>query len=188
MLRAEGWVKMLVGVVGAVFWAALVLATSSQPGGEAGPALTRRAHFQAVRAACPRARAAAPHCSQAALELVLRQLSAVQVRWREGSTSYQGSPSRGYVPDYPCPVPQQPAACAALGCMLPLLNPCAPPPPPLLLQRELHELAGGHGPEFVIADHLPPVPGQQQGASQQQGEQDGAAAAAAAGGPVPMAE
>lgn len=57
-----------------------------------------------------------------------------------------------------------------------------PPTPALILQRELHELASGHGPEFVLADHLPPVPGQQPG------EQDGAAAAAAAGGPVPMAE
>lgn len=80
MLRAEGWVKMLVGVVGAVIWAALVLATSSQHGGEAGPSLTTPAHLPAVRAVCPGANSAVPCYSQAALELVLRQLSAVQVR------------------------------------------------------------------------------------------------------------
>jgi hypothetical protein len=63
------------------------------------------------------------------------------------------------------------------------------------VQRELHELAGGHGPEFDLQEHLPQ--GKQAQRQRQQGgggsggggggSEEGAVAAAAEE-PVPMAE
>lgn len=64
----------------------------------------------------------------------------------------------------------------------------APARLPPFLQCEMHELAGGHGPEFVLEDHLPQAPAVPQASGQQAGGQGAAPAAAAAGGPVPMAE
>lgn len=76
----------------------------------------------------------------------------------------------------------------------PQLIPHPPLHPP---QRELHELAGGHGPEFDLQEHLPQPAGlaQHAAASQQQrrrrqeqpGEQ-GEAGGGATQEPVPMAE
>lgn len=36
-----------------------------------------------------------------------------------------------------------------------------------MLQQELHDLAGGHGPEFDLQEHLPQPPGTSQAAAQQ---------------------
>lgn len=73
-----------------------------------------------------------------------------------------------------------------LGCFRSRTQPLLPLPPPSLPQRELHDMAGGHGPDFVLADHLPVAPSQPQATAQQQDDQAGTAGAAA--GPVPMAD
>lgn len=61
-------------------------------------------------------------------------------------------------------------------------SPCASPPSPpcYLLQQELHEMAGGDGPEFDLQEHLPKTAST--------GQQRQQAAAAAEQGPVAMAE
>ena len=75
---------------------------------------------------------------------------------------------------------------AQLGCLGSRTQPPLPLRPPSLPQCELHDMAGGHGPDFVLADHLPQAPSQPQAAAQQQDDQ--AAASGAASGPVPMAD